>query len=1189
MDLGQLERYAPQARVDFIQAVTARASKLGISDSEVLEAKKSGDALIIGGNVFPASIDHKRKVLVDRVEKDGFDKVMEEAAYTWFNRFSAMRYMEIHGYIEEHPFSLFEGSDDGSEPEVLKNVADLNDWKELNFSLALDLKTQNKTEDLYRLILTAQCNSLGKIIPFLFSYHAAETELLLPDGLLLSDSIIKEMISVLNEENLREVESLGWLYQFYIAEKKDALMKAKKAYKADEIPAVTQLFTPNWIVKYLTQNSIGRLWLSVYPSSPLKNKMEYYIEPAEQTDEVNKQLAEITPDSLNPEEITVLDPACGSGHILVEAYNLLKEIYLERGYQEKEIPRLILKNNLFGLDIDDRAAQLARFVLLMKAREDDRRLFRLKDEIALNVHAIQESNEFNLNDVTALGIDGVDELIATFQDAKTFGSLLMISERLKGKLESITHKVIELVKSQSFDSEFAKQLNPLVNQALVMGRKYDVVVANPPYMGGNKMGNSLKSYVRSQFPSTKSDLFAVSLERFLKFCKQNSFMGFVTPYVWMFISSYEKLRTHLFDKTALTSLIQLEYNAFAPACIPVCCFTMQKTKLEEYTGSFIKLSDFKGSENQAPKTLEAINNQNCDWFHKSTTSDFKKIPGSPIAYWLGIQTFRIFEGATLLSNIATPRAGMITGNNERYLRFWHEISKERFTAKISSREEAKNSKMKWFPYQKGGKYRKWYGNREYVVDWENDGQRLKTTKDKKGKIPAHAFNDDYIFKPNINWSAITSSFFSVRITEKGALFDAGGSAAFPKELNSLFYICGFLNSIVAQHALTALNPTLNFQAWNIGNLPIITSFNNQNEITASVKKLVEIAKNDWDSYEISWDFDVNHLVKSTHITKNLQEITESHINDNKIIINNFRDLEENINEKYINAYQLQGELFPKISDEQITLKRNPKYRYSGSNLSDEELWQRFQFDTIKELISYSVGCIMGRYSLDEQGLIYAHSGNEGFNASKYKTFPADDDGIITLSDMEDLMVRDDIATRFTEFLVAVWGKETLSENTKFVADTLGSKTSELPKETIRRWISSEFFKDHLQRYKKRPIYWLFSSGKKKAFEALVYLHRYNESTLSRMRMKYVIPLQTRISDQLKTINDDIDLATSQERTRLTRKKKLLSEKEIELRKYDETLRHLAEQQIKLDLDEGVKINYDKFPGLLAETKIVCGK
>jgi type II restriction/modification system DNA methylase subunit YeeA len=1191
MDLGQLERYAPQARLDFIQAVTARASKLGISSSEVLEAKKSGDALIIGGNVFPASIDHKRKVLVDRVEKDGFDKVMEEAAYTWFNRFTAMRYMEIHGYIEEHPFSLFESTDGSSEPEVLKNVTDLNDWKELNFNLALDLRTQNKTEELYRLILTAQCNSLGKVIPFLFSYHAAETELLLPDGLLLSDSIIKEMISVLNEENLGEVESLGWLYQFYISEKKESLIKAKKVIKSEDIPPVTQLFTPNWIVKYLTQNSIGRLWLSVYPSSPLKGNMEFYIEPAVQTDEVTNQLAEITPDSLDPEKITILDPACGSGHILIEAYNLLKDIYLERGYQISEIPVLILKNNIFGLDIDDRATQLARLTLLMKARQDDKRLFRSKGVIELNVYAIQESNGYTVNDFKTLGIDGIEELISTFQNAKTLGSLITISESLSTKVDKCSVKVNEIIKAkqQTLDSDLARQLVPLVNQAKVMSKKYDAVIANPPYMGSKGLNPILKGFALEHYPSNKSDLFAISIERFLKYVKPDRFNGFMSPFTWMFIKTYESLRSLLINEKHLISLIQPEYHAFFDsAYVPICCFVCQNSAVNAI-GDFIDLSEFYGVKLQPIKTLEAIQNPKCNWRYQASSEDFKKISGIPIAYWVTDDHRKAFKVYPPLSEFADVKQGLATANNDRFLRKWTEVSTQKVGWNFSNVSEAVSSGKKWFPYNKGGDFRKWYGNWEYLVNWEFDGEEIRNFGVESGGKPrSRAQNTDYYFKQSISWSFVSSSYFGVRYSPQGAIFDVGGSSAFPKKESNIQWITCILCSKLAFNFMKTMNPTLNFQVGNVSAIPI-KDFSASNELSKYAENAIQLTMDDWNQFEKSWGFNEIPIVNSKWKDHNLFESYKNWILENKHRTKTLLDIETSLNRILISNYCLQEELSPEAVEAQITLTINPKYRYSGSNLPEEKLWQRFQFDTIKELISYSVGCMMGRYSLNEQGLIYAHSNNEGFDSSKYKTFPADEDGVITLSDMEDLMVRDDIATRFTEFLVEVWGKETLSENLKFVADTLGSKTNELPKETIRRWISTDFFKDHLQRYKNRPIYWLFSSGKKKAFEALVYLHRYNESTLSKMRMKYVVPLQTRISDQLKTIDDDIDSASAQERNRLTKKKKLLIEKEIELRKYDETLRHLAEQQIKLDLDDGVKVNYGKFPGLLAETKKVCGE
>jgi hypothetical protein len=950
MELSQLERYAPKARVDFIQAVTARASKLGISKSDVLEAKKSGDALIIGGNAFPANIDHKRQALVDRVEKDGFDKVMEEAAYTWFNRFTAMRYMEIHGYIEEHPFSLFEGSDGSSEPEILKNVTDLNDWKELNFNLALDLKTQNKTEDLYRLILTAQCDSLGKIIPFLFSYHAAEIELLLPDGLLLSDSIIKEMISVLNEESLGEVESLGWLYQFYISEKKDTLMKAKKAYKTDEIPAVTQLFTPNWIVQYLTQNSIGRLWLSVYPSSPLKDKMEYYIEPAEQTDEVNKQLADITPDSLNPEEVTVLDPACGSGHILVEAYNLLKEIYLERGYQEKEIPRLILKNNLFGLDIDDRAAQLARFVLLMRARQDDRRLFRLKDEIKLNVHAIQETNGFNLSDFKALGIDGVEELIATFQDAKTFGSLIEIPDSLKRKLELVSSSVLDVSREYSFDSVYVKQLIPLANQALLMGQKYNVVVANPPYLGRKFYNPALKSFIGENFRQAKGDLYTCFIIRNMQYTKLSGFVGMITIPNWMFLSSFEGVRNEILKSYCIDSLIHNGRGVWG-SDFGSCSFVFRKSIMNSFKGRYKRLFEKQGS---VVSNLELVKRFFSFPDYHASGSDFKKIPGSPIAYWTSKSIREIFEKAVPLGSIASPRAGLATGDNTVYQRQWFEVAICNIAFDCETNEESKKRIEKWYPCNSGGNFRKWYGNNEVVVNWQKDGEEVRNFRDENGKLRSRPQNTQYFFKEGITWTKLSSSNFAARFRDKGFVFDDTGRSAF---LNNPKYskpLLAYLCSILSKTFLSILNPSMSFTSGDISNLPIIEE--NLSVDEKLYKKIVRLSKSDWDSYETSWDFKFFPLLKTNLKNDLLKDSYNNWRSCCVSITKEIQHLDVENNRSFISAYGLQDEIEPEVLEEQITLTGNPKYRYSGSNLSEEELWQRFQFDTIKELISYSVGC-----------------------------------------------------------------------------------------------------------------------------------------------------------------------------------------------------------------------------------------
>lgn len=1174
MNLGQLERYAPQARKDFIQAVTTKASKLGISGKNILEAKKSGDALIIGGNVFPANIDYKRKALADRVEKDGFDKVMEEVAYTWFNRFTAMRYMEIHGYIEEHPFLLFENPDGSSEPEIIKHVSDLGDWKELNFNLALDLKTQNKTEELYQLIITAQCHSLGKIIPFLFAHDAIEVELLLPEGLLLSDSITRGMIGVLNKENLSEVESLGWLYQFYISEKKNSLMKAKKAYQADEIPAVTQLFTPNWIVKYLTQNSIGRLWLSTYPESPLKEKMEYYIEPAEQTKAVNKQLEEITPKSINPEEITILDPACGSGHILVEAYDLLKEIYLERGYQEKEIPRLILEKNLHGLDIDDRAAQLARFSLLMKARQDDRRFFRSENQIDLNICSIQESNNLNIKDFEGLEINGIEDLISTFQDAKTYGSLIEIPRNLKNSIEQICSKVTKITntENQSFDSIKAKALFPLIRQTIVMHSEYEAVITNPPYMGGNYFNSALKNHIFTNYKNEKGDLYTCFISRNINFSKHSGFIGMITIPNWMFLSSYEKVRSKILSNYCIDSLIHNGRGVWG-SDFGSCSFVIRKSNLDLFQGTYKRLFEKQGSV-VTNQELEKRFFTNSPFY--ASAIDFKKIPGSPIAYWASGQLQNIFLDNTSIAEHYPLNPGIRTGNDKAFLRLWHEVSNKHIQFSLTDSSQM-NYENRWFPLHKGGNFRKWYGNIQHVIDLYQDGVEIKT------KSPDFRLRDKkWYFKPHISWSRVSSGKIAFRHIGNGILFSDAGPGIFSKKKS--FQLIGFLNSCLGSHFLSVINPSLNYQNENIGTIP----FCHLNH-SSDIQKAIDLSKSDWDAYEISWDFTTSPFLLPKNKVKTMGTTYENIRRDGKKSMHDLHQLEEENNQKIIESLGLNKELDPKVLLKEISLNCNPIFRY-GNNKDESELESLLMSDTVKEFVSFILGCMMGRYSLNQPGLIYANSENKDFDKSKYKTFPVDDDGIITLTDTEELVIRDDLTDRFSEFVQVVWGEETLSENLKFMADTLGPRNNELPKETIRRWVSTELFKDHLKRYKNRPIYWLFSSGKKKAFEGLVYLHRYHEGTLSRMRMKYVIPLQSRISDRLKTIDDDIVSASSaQERNKLIRQKKLLADKELELREYDETLRHLAEQQIKLDLDDGVKVNYGKFPGLLAETKKVCGK
>lgn len=1172
MNTSHIKKYAPQARNDFIAAMRKQAAKYGITADSILPTEQKGDLLLIGDQVFPLSVMKPRDKLIKRIQTSSFEQTIDYIAYSWFNRLCAIRYMECKGLLDHGRRVLSSADGSAGLPQLLEECLDI-DLPGLDASRVAELKLDgNKDEELYRELLLAQCHALNQVMPLLFEQVSDESELLLPDNLTKTDSLIRDLVSSIPEEDWSDVQIIGWLYQFYISEKKDQVIG--KVVKSEDIPAATQLFTPNWIVKYLVQNSVGRLWLMAQPDSTLASEWEYYIQPAEQSDEVNAQLKQLINvrisedgDTLNPESITVLDPACGSGHILVEAYDCLKAIYLERGYRSRDIPRLILENNLYGIDIDTRAAQLASFALLMKAREDDRRLF--SNPPKLNIIALQDSQPERLDaisqDLASTGIAQADlkELLDLFEHASTFGSLIQIPEAFAKKLPDLESKLNKALESGDiFAQQSAQELLPLVQQAKLLAKQYDAVIANPPYMGGKGMNTALKDFAKKKFPDSKSDMFAMFIERCQALSKISGETAFVTPYVWMFISSYEELRKKLVSENTIKSLIQLEYNAFEPACIPVCAYTISKAHVKDYVGSYIKLSDFKGHENQAPKTIEAINNPDCGWFFTAKPDDFKKIPGSPVAYWVSDKVRSTFQSGMSIQRYAVPRQGLATGDNEKFLRIWYEVDHKLFSIRIDS--DLNNSK--WYPCNKGGAFRKWYGNNTYVVNWQNDGYEIKNFVDENGKQRSRPQNTSYYFREGVSWSTISSSALSMRYSPKGFLFETKGSVCFPENKLQLNLVLALMNSYVVKELLLAISPTLDFHEGPIGKVPVIT------ELESSTKEyvdiLVNIAKNDWDSYETSWDFTQNPIIRTQQ--PNLEQAFNTWQQQNADAVAEMKRLEEENNKLFIDAYGLQDELTPDVPDEQITLTRADREKDS------------------QRLVSYALGCMMGRYSLDEPGLIYAHAGNQDFDASRYQTFPADADGIIPLTEMH--WFEDDATHRIQEFLTAVWGKDTLDANMQWLAESLDKKANETAEDTIRRYLASKFYKDHMQTYKKRPIYWLFSSGKQGAFQALVYLHRYNESTLARMRTEYVMPLISKMSAMANSLESEIE--NSDSAAEIKRKEKELQnlhKQQAELSSFEEKLRHYADQRISLDLDDGVKVNYGKFGDLLAEVKAVTGE
>ena len=1120
--------------------------------------------------------------------------------------------MEIHDYLE-HGFRILSNRTDSATPEILEHAADVQ-FQGVNKDKIIELKLAGtKDNELYRLLILFQCDDLHKSMPFLFYRIDNETELLLPDNLLHSDSPIRKMISEVDESDWNDVEIIGWIYQFYISERKDEVIG--KVLKSEDIPAATQLFTPNWIVKYMVQNTLGRLWLTTYPDSPLKNIMEYYIEPTEQKPEVQKRLDENTPKELNPEEITFLDPSCGSGHILVEAYDVLKEIYLERGYRTRDIPRLIMEKNIYGLDICDRAAQLSYFSVLMKAREDDRKILERNSHKA-NVIAIQETRRFNSEDIadklTKEKVDRFDgenqlfpdfkgqmalrtiekpivsrkdivEFLQLFNQGKTYGSLITIPENISVKIpQLISLTENKLKKGDIFEREAAYKLKTILHQLIIINRKYDCVVTNPPYIGWKGMNGFVRTFLKDYYTDVKSDLFSAFIVRNTEFAKTNGQLGFMSPFVWMFISSYEKLRRNIIDQRTITSLVRLEYSGFDGATVPICTFTLRNDHHIDFKGCYVSLSEFRGSENQGPKTLEAINNPNCGWFYQASASDFKRLPGSPIAFWVPRTAFDALDKTIPLGNISDPRKGMCTRDNDYFVRAWYEVSFNRIGFGCTSRDEALSTKKRWFPYQKGGEFRQWYGNHISIVDWENDGYRLLNMKKLGWKGNSTNHNLNYIFKPAIVWSKITSAIPNFRYSPPGFLYDDASGLCSIHDTSITEGILGFLCSKVAQYLMGVINPTLNIQPGNMVSMPFYTPGSSNN-----IKKILSISKKDWDSNEISWDFTKPPLLQTDYQQSTLKVTYQIIRKEWLSMVQKMKGLEEENNRIFREAYGLQNELTPDVQLSEITLKCNPQYRFGGKKAANE-LEILLQTDTIKELISYAIGCMMGRYSLDTHRLVYAHSANIDFDPSKYKTFYADDDGIIPIMDMD--WFSDDASNRLLEFFKVAWPEEKLNENLKFVADSLKSKRDETPIETIRRYLSTNFFKDHLKTYKKRPIYWMFSSGKHKAFECLVYLHRYNESILSRMRSTYVTPLQSNFISRLEFLKDEKEAAsTTSTKNKFQKEIDQLKKKQTELSKFDDELRHYADMKIPLDLDDGVKANYGKFGNLLAMKKAITGK
>ncbi|MAE92766.1 MAG: SAM-dependent methyltransferase [Pelagibaca sp.] len=1216
MNTNNVKKYAPKARKAFIEAMSKQAAKYGITKKKIEPAEQKGDLVLIGDRPFPASVIKPRERLVMRIEQQGFDQVMEHVAYSWFNRLCAIRYMERKGFLDHGRRVLSAADGSAGVPQILEECLDV-ELPGLDQAKVRELKLDGtKDEELYRELLLAQCHALHQAMPFLFEAVADESELLLPENLTKTDSLIRDLVASVPDEDWDHIEIIGWLYQFYISEKKDQVMG--KVVKSEDIPAATQLFTPNWIVQYLVQNSVGRQWLQTYPNSPLKEKMPYYIEPAEQTPEVQADLAAIVPKELKPETLSCIDPAVGSGHLLIEAYKVFKAIYEERGYRTRDIPQLILENNLFGLDIDDRAGQLAGFALMMLAREDDRRIF--SRNIRLNVLSLQESSTVNLpslwkslnltgewqsgtsqglfeeeqQDLSSFAADNryqlLQKTLERFKQAKTFGSLISVPHEDYQGLKELFDTLCELEGAgDSMQKAAATQLMPYVHQAVLLVHKYDAVVANPPYMGSKGMNADLKEFAKKEYPNSKSDLFAVFMERAFQLLKSSGFNAQINMQSWMFLSSYEHLRSNLLEDHTFITMAHLGARAFrqiSGEVVQTSAWVISKAHIHNYRPIFFRL--IKGDEDDKRQKLLDRENE----YSEIANDDFKCIPGSPIAYWAGKRTLETFANNDSISSISSLYRGISTGNNELYSRLWYEVSEGNLLINASSRDEAARSGAKWFPYNRGGSFRKWFGLGLDVIDYQDNGKRMVTDAN-EGRSPGFRHDGalEY-FVPTITWSALTSGKPSFRILDNGyVLGHKGASIKTDDEYRAS--LLGLLNSNIIDYFLSFVSPTLDINISQLSSLPLAPR-DSLIEVKTIVEKIIDISRRDWNSCETSWGFRRHSLMND--LSRGLiSSCVDEYLSVSKDKVSELKSLEEKINGIFIDAYGLSGLISPNVDVEEITLVCNPHYRYSEDD--EKILSSLFVSDVISELMSYAIGCMLGRYSLDRDGCVYAHFGNQGFSElvseGAYKTFPADDDGIIPLTDQE--WFPDDATNRFREFVKVVWGEDRFQENLDFVAESLclhaiKPKKSESSMDTIRRYLSTQFYKDHLKTYKKRPIYWLFSSGKQKAFECLVYLHRYNEGTLARMRTEYVIPLTAKMAAYAQKLENDKEASGSAaEVKRLEKEIAQLHKQQAELSEFDEKLRHYADQRISLDLDDGVKVNYGKFGDLLAEVKAITGE
>lgn len=1201
MNKNAIKKFAIEARKKLIDSVTDKAGMLGITEKACSRPISKGADFEVYQTAAGTEVTlnkrqcEQRAKLVYQIESRGFEAVVEEVAYTWFNRICAIRFMEVNDYLPNRVRVLSSEKEGKMEPDLVTQAPDVD----------LDLTVQEKeeiinwkmsgtsedTDKLYCKLFLKQCHQLYDILPGLFEADSDYMELLFGISYTNKDDVIHMLVnpetgipeadfnvSTLDEEGnpTGQVEIIGWLYQYYNTElKDDTFAKLKKNVKItkERIPAATQLFTPDWIVRYMVENSVGRIWIehlrAVDLSTDEKATAErfgwkYYLPEAEQEESVDVKLAEIrtTYKDLKPTDITCIDPCMGSGHILIAMFDVLMDIYESAGYDKREAAFEIIEHNIHGLDIDQRAYQLAYFAVMMKGRGYNRRFLRGRDgKPEPKVYAIVESNEINRNHLQFFGthlsemernlaVMQIEGLLDTFKDAREYGSILNVDECDWELLEKFVEDLNAdgQISFESFGSdETLEQLRKLVRVAHNLGQKYDAVVTNPPYMGASGMGAKLSKYVKDNYPDSKSDLFAVFIEKCGQMAKKNGYQAMITQHAWMFLSSFEKLRNKLqmMDIMNMAHLGPRAFEEIGGEVVQTTSFVIRRNRIEKYKGTYCRLIEQTTQQGKEKMFLDSENRYYVE------QENFSKIPGSPVAYWGNPIALVAFEHG-VLSDIASTKTGMQTCDNNRFLRLWHEIEYQKSCLHNADVSTTKDGKIKWIPYNKGGDFRKWYGNQEYVLNWQNDGLEAKEYAISLYKCVTRTIkNIPYFYRETISWSKISSGNIAFRYYPQGFIFDVAGCCVFT-DMISLNKLLGFVNSTVAKYYLSLLSPTINFEAGHVNSIPVLKD-KIPEQVEVITNRNIDICKKDWDSFEISWDYQCDPLL---HKSSTIAKAFELHGNECKERFNQLKSNEEELNRIFINIYGLQNELTPEVEDKDITVRK--------ADLSRD----------IRSFVSYSVGCMFGRYSLDEEGLIYAGG---DWDSSRYKTFIPDDDNCIPITDEE--YFPDDIVGRFVEFVKTVYGADTLEENLDFIANALGNKGN-TSREVICNYFLKDFYADHLKVYQKRPIYWLFDSGKQNGFKVLIYMHRYDADTVGRVRTDYLHRAQKYVETAMQSAQYTIDNASSaSEKSKATKAVTKYTKQLAEMKIYDEAIAHIANKRIDIDLDDGVKVNYEKFQGV----------